>query len=147
MDMSFNKQLAFLWELTVLHCLLIYSNIRMKKLKSGKKTVAENFNFTFRYMYIDGVLSINKPKVGDYLDVIYPSELEIKDTTESSNLDLLLNIDKGIVNFQFLSSDIPISPAYGVYFSQLIRYSRASALMKIFLTAFSKVDELGIPSV
>ena len=30
-----------------------------------------------------------------------------------------------IVNFPFLDSNIPASPAYGVYVSQLIRYSRA----------------------
>ena len=29
-----------------------------------------------------------------------------------------------IVNFPFLSSNIPASPAYGVYISQLIRYAR-----------------------
>ena len=31
-----------------------------------------------------------------------------------------------IVNFPFLCSNIPAAPAYGVYVSQLIRYSRAS---------------------
>ena len=30
-----------------------------------------------------------------------------------------------IVNFPFLSSNIPSAPAYGVYVSQLIRYARA----------------------
>ena len=29
-----------------------------------------------------------------------------------------------IVNFRFLSSDIPSGPSYGVYISQLIRYAR-----------------------
>ena len=48
-------------------------------LKSGKKTEAKSFNFTFRY--IDDLLSVNNPKVGNYLCVIYPSELEIKDMT------------------------------------------------------------------
>ena len=32
-----------------------------------------------------------------------------------------------IVNFPFISSHIPVSPAYGVYILQLIRYSRACA--------------------
>jgi hypothetical protein len=78
--------------------------------------------------------------------LIYPDELQIKDTTESyksaSYLDILLNIDSNgrlttslydkrdafdfaIVNFPFLCSNIPLSPAYGVYVSQLIRYARA----------------------
>ena len=76
---------------------------------------------------------------------MYPAELEIKDTTESttsaSYLDLLLSIwrdgqlhtsiyDKRddfnfhITNFPFLSSNIS-SPAYAVFVSQLIRYARA----------------------
>ena len=29
------------------------------------------------------VLSLNNPKFNDYLDVIYPEELEIKDTTDA----------------------------------------------------------------
>ena len=78
--------------------------------------------------------------------LIYPPELEIKDTTETrrsaSYLDLLLEINPDgilksrtydkrddfsfpIVNFPFLSSNIPSSPAYGVYMSQIIRYARA----------------------
>ena len=57
-------------------------------------------------------------------------------------MDILLNIDSNgrltttlydkrdyfdfaIVNFPFLCSNVPLLPAYGVYVSQLIRYSRA----------------------
>ena len=36
---------------------------------------------TFRY--VDDVLSSNNPKFNDYIDVIYPKELEIKDTTDA----------------------------------------------------------------
>jgi hypothetical protein len=77
---------------------------------------------------------------------MYPDELEIKDTTEFDNfasyLDILLIIDSNgrlttslydkrydfdfaIVNFPFLCSNIPLSPAYDVNISQLIRYARA----------------------
>ena len=48
--------------------------------------MAQSFNFKFRY--IDDVLSLSNSKFGDfgdYLHLIYPPELEIKDTTESSN--------------------------------------------------------------
>ena len=38
-----------------------------------------------------------------------------------------------IVNSPFLSSNIPQSPAYGVYVSQLIRYARASSAYSDFL--------------
>ena len=90
---------------------------------------------------------LNNHKFSDYVYDIYPVELEIKETTDdqyhSSFLDLLLEIDKDsrlrvkiydkrddfnfdIVNFPFLCGNIPQSPSYGVYISQLIRYARAS---------------------
>ena len=119
----------------------------------GHKKQAQSFNFTYRY--IDDVLSLNNKAFGDYLNVIYPDELEIKDTTESSRsasyLDILLQIadnnslctklyDKrddfnfAIVNFPFLDSNIPAAPAYGVYVSQLIRYARACSMYTSFLS-------------
>jgi hypothetical protein len=59
-----------------------------------KKIIAVSFNHTFRY--IDGVLSINNLNFHNYVHLIYPDELEIKNTTEShksaSYLDSLLNI-------------------------------------------------------
>ena len=112
--------------------------------KSKNKNLVKSFNFTYRY--IDDVLAINNPKFKDYLDIIYPPELEIKDTTDSaiqtSYLDLSLikesdgiwttqlydkrdDFSFPIVNFPFLSSNIPTSPAYGVYISQLIRFARS----------------------
>ena len=39
-----------------------------------------------------------------------------------------------IVNFPFLCGNIPQSPSYGVYISQLIRYARASTLYDDFLS-------------
>jgi hypothetical protein len=44
--------------------------------------LAVAFNPTFRY--IDDVLSINNEQFHSFVDSIYPSELEIKDTAESS---------------------------------------------------------------
>ena len=95
------------------------------------------------------VFSLNNHKFSDYVYDIYPVELEIKETTDdqyhSSFLDLLLEIDNDsrrrvkiydkrddfnfdIVNFPFSCGNIPQSPSYGVYISQLIRYARASTL-------------------
>ena len=51
-------------------------------LSTGKKKLASQFNFTYRY--IDDVLSINNPDFENYLGQMYPAELEIKDTTESN---------------------------------------------------------------
>jgi len=48
-------------------------------LKKNEKKLVRSFNFTFRY--IDDVLSLNNSRFGDFFDLIYPIELEIKDTT------------------------------------------------------------------
>jgi hypothetical protein len=114
-----------------------------KLLQDNNKKLAVSFNHTFRY--IDDVLSINNHNFHNYVHLIYLTELEINDTTESdkpaSYLDILLNIesngrlttslydkrddfDFAIVNFPFLCSNIPLLPAYGVYISQLILYAR-----------------------
>ena len=120
-------------------------------LQAGKKHLAQQFYFTFRY--IDGVLSLKNIKFAEYLEFIYPRELEIKETTEtaasSSYLDCYLYIDNGklttrlydkrddfnfpIVNFPFLSSNIPSALAFGVSVSQLIRYARASSNYQDFM--------------
>jgi hypothetical protein len=104
-----------------------------------KRKEALSYNFTFRYE--DDVLSLNNS-----VDRIYPIENEIKDTTSrdmfGSYLDLHLEIDNEgrlstklydkrddtnfpIVNFPLMRSTIPAAHAYGVYISQMKRYSRA----------------------
>ena len=50
--------------------------------KKNEKKLPRSFNFTFRY--IDDVLSLNNSKLGDFVDRIYPTELEIKDTTDTA---------------------------------------------------------------
>ena len=107
------------------------------------------------------------PEFEHYLGQMYPAELEIKDTTESttsaSYLDLLLSIGRDgqlhtsiydkrddfnfhIANFPFLSSNIPSSPTYGVFISQLIRYARVCSYGCFILRArrlFSKLLNQG----
>ena len=128
-------------------------------LSTGRKQLASRFNFTYRY--IDDVLYINNPEFENYLGQMYPVELEIKDTTESntsaSYLDLLLSIGKDgqlhtsiydkrddcnfhITNFPFLSSNIPTSPAYGVFISQLIRYARACSSYGCFILRATRLS-------
>jgi hypothetical protein len=50
------------------------------------------FNFTYRY--IDDVLSINNSRFAEFLPLIYPPELEVKETTDTASsasfLDLYL---------------------------------------------------------
>ena len=133
-----------------------------------RKKLASQFNFTYRY--IDDVLSINNPDFENYLGQIYPAELEIKDTTESntsaSYLDLLLSIENDgqlrtslydkrdyfnfhITNFPFLSSNIPSSPACGVFISQLIWYARACSSYECFILRAVRLSSklLGQPYV
>ena len=43
------------------------------------------------------------------------------------------DFDFHITNFPFLSSNIPTSPAYGVFISQLIRYARACSSYGCFI--------------
>ena len=85
---------------------------------------------------------------------MYLPKLEIKDTTESntsaSYFDLLLSIDRDgqlhnsfydkrddflfpYYKLLFLSSNIPSSPAYGFFISQLIRYARACSSYECFI--------------
>ena len=75
---------------------------------------------------------------------IYPTELQLNKAnssdTEAPFLDLNLSIKNGIVsskiydkrdvfnfeivNFPFLDGDVPRSPSYGLYISQLIHFAR-----------------------
>ena len=48
-------------------------------LKKNEKKLSRSFNIAFQY--IDDVLSLNNSSFGDFVDRIYPIELEIKDTT------------------------------------------------------------------
>ena len=92
---------------------------------------------------------------------IYPTELQLNKAnssdTEAPFLDLNLSITNGIVsskiydkrddfnleivNFPFLDGDVPRSPSYGVYISQLIRLARVCSNVddfnnrNLFLTA------------
>ena len=77
--------------------------------------------------------------------------------TSASYLDLLLSIESDgqlrtslydkrddfnfhITNFPFLSSNIPSSPAYGVFISQLIRYARACSSYECFILRAARLS-------
>ena len=114
----------------------------MKIQISNDLPLARKFNRTFRY--IDDLLTLNNPGFCTFIDQIYPKELKLKRTTEGSDncsyLDLNIRIEAGryttdlydkretfkfkIVNFPHMDSNIPSTPAYGVFVSQLIRYMR-----------------------
>ena len=89
--------------------------------------------------------------------MIYSPELEVKETTDTASSAPVLDIyfefhDSGqfstkiydkrddfnfkIINFPNMCSNIPGSPAYGVYILQLIRYARASSNYSDFLKRY-----------
>ena len=105
-------------------------------------------------MYIDNLIVFNNKKFMEYVRDIYPAELSIEKANRSNDLanylDLTFTIDKAnrlntklydkrddfnfhIVNFPFMSSNIPSGPSYGVYISQLIRYARCCTYYDDFL--------------
>ena len=121
--------------------------------------IIEAFNSTSRYL--DDLLNIDNPYFEQMVGQIYPTELQLNKTnssdTEAPFLDLNLSITNGIVsskiydkrddfnfeivNFPFLDGDVPPSPCYGVYISQLIRFARVCSDVddfnnrNLFLTA------------
>ena len=128
------------------------SEFLQKLVKDKKFHDARAFNFS--YQYIDDALSINNSGFAEFLPLIYPPELEVKETTDTASpasfLDLYLEFyDSGqistniydkrddfnfkIINFPNMCSNIPASPAYGVYISQLVHYARASSNYSDFL--------------
>ena len=121
--------------------ILIWVGVSSKKIHEARA-----FNFTYRYIG-DG-LSINNSRFAEFLPLIYPPELEVKETTDTASsasfLDLYLEFDDSgqistkmydkrddfnfkIINFPNMCSNVPASPAYGVYISQLIHYARVSS--------------------
>ena len=122
--------------------LFSYEYRYIRNLMKHNFQIAKKFNNTVRY--IDDLLTMNNPYFIKAIQYIYPKELVLKKTTEKpdmvSYLDICISImnkrfctsvyDKRdsfnfhIVNFPFLNSNIPVTPAYGIYISQLVRVGR-----------------------
>jgi hypothetical protein len=86
--------------------LFSYESEFLQNLVKDKKIhEARAFDFTERY--IDDVLSINNPRFAEFLILIYPPELEIKETTDTASsrtfLDLYLKFDdSGQLRLKFM---------------------------------------------
>ena len=110
--------------------------------RSGHRRLTRSFDLCYRY--IDDFIVFNNKKFLNYLKEICPSQRTVEKANKSDHLadylDLTFIIDSGgklstkpydkcddfdfhIVNFPFLSSNIPSGLSYGVYISQLIRYA------------------------
>ena len=73
-----------------------YENEFLDKLiKEGKRKLARKFNLSYRY--IDDLISFNNKRFKKFISDIYPKELTISETTESTSvasyLDLLFTLN------------------------------------------------------
>ena len=126
---------------------------------NNQADIIEAFNSTSRYL--DDLLNIDNTYFEQMVGQIYPTELQLNKAnssdTEAPFLDLNLSITNDIVsskmydkrddfnfeivNFPFLDGDVPRSPSYGVYISQLIHFARVCSNVddfnnrNLFLTA------------
>ena len=134
--------------------------------KQKKLHLARKFNYVYRY--IDDLICFGIDNFGEFAKDIYPKELDLKETTESntaaSYLDLMVMIadrklqfklydkrddfDFEIVNYPYIESNIPVKPAYGVYVSQLLRYTLTCSFYDDFLHRHkSLVEKLCIQEI
>ena len=140
--------------------LFCYERDFMLSLSDNNQTdIIEAFNSTSRYL--DDLFNIDNPYFEQMVGQIYPTELQLNKANSSDteapffvwNLSITNCIvssriyDKRddfnfeIVNFPFLDGDVPLSPSYGVYISQLIRFTRVCSNVDdfnnnyLFLTA------------
>ena len=111
--------------------------------RSGHRRLARSFNLCYRY--VNDLIVFSNKRFKDYVEDIYPSELNVEKANrlddQANYLDLKFIIGNNsrlytklydkrddfnfhIVSFSFLSSNIPSGSSYGVYISQLIRYAR-----------------------
>ena len=132
----------------------------MLSLSDNNQTdIIKAFNSTSKDL--DDLFNIDNPYFEQMVGQIFPTELQLykanSSDTEALFLDLNLSITNGIVssksydkrddfnfeivNFPFLDGDVPRSPSYGVYISQLIGFARVCSNVddfdnrNLFLTA------------
>ena len=100
-------------------------------IRSGHRKLARSFNLCYRY--IDHLIVFNNKKFGDYVKEIYPFKLTVEKANTSDDLANYLDLtfitgsnnllytklydkrddfDFHIVNFAFLSSNIPSSTSF-----------------------------------
>ena len=98
-------------------------------------------------LFLDDIFTNDNPAFAEHIPDIYPRELQLNKANtsdkETSFLDLNIKVigngiytsvydkrnDFGfpIVNFPWLSGDVPRLPSYGIYISQLVRFARCCA--------------------
>ena len=114
--------------------------------KSKRFDLIDMFNDTSRCL--DDIFTIDNPKFEKHIPDIYPAELQLNRANtsdkETSFLDLNIKVigsdihtsvydkrdDFGfpIVNFPWLSVEVPRLPSYGIYISQLVQLVRGTTI-------------------
>ena len=61
-----------------------------KLIKEGKRKLAVKFNFS--YCYTDDLISFNNKRFKEFISDIYPKELTISETTESTSVAFYLDL-------------------------------------------------------
>ena len=129
----------------------------VKKIKSRARSASDLSSYN-----LDDLLNIDNPYFEQMVGQIYPTELQLNKANSSDTeapffFYLNLSITNGIgssklydkqddfnfeiVNFPLIDGDVPPSPSYGVYISQLIRFARVCSDVddfnkrNLFLTA------------
>ena len=106
---------------------------------NNQTDIIEAFNSTSTYL--DDLLNIDNPYFEQMVGQIYPTELQLNKANSSKIYDKRDDFNFEIVNFPFLDGDVPRTPSYGVYISQLIRFARVCSNVddfnnrNLFLTA------------
>ena len=136
--------------------LFCYERDSMSPSDNNQEADVVAFNSTSRYL--DDLLNIDNPYFAKMVSQIYPTELQLNTSTakpsytKTPSLDLDLFITNGIVStkiydkqggfnfeivtFTFLNGDVPRSPSYGMYISQLIRFARVCSHVDDFNNSF-----------
>ena len=158
-DSFFDRQLAFLWEQTVPHYWLTCFSIPMRtsfqinSLRRAKESLLESsipsivILMTLSLSIIKDLMNsslISTPKNSPFLRLQNLLQLLLISThffTKGDNNNINTKLDDKrdafgfhIVNFPFMSSNIPSAPTYGVYESQFIRYARCCSNYSDFLS-------------
>ena len=127
--------------------------------KSKRYNLIDMFNDTSRYL--DDTFTIDNPEFEKHIPDIYPRELQLNKANtsdkETSFLDLNIKVigsdvhtsvydkrdDFGfpIVNFPWLSGDVPRLPSYGVYISKLVRFVALAFRISILKTFFKLLTQ------
>ena len=131
----------------------------LKLIREGNLNIAKLLSNTYRYQ--DDCISINDKNIfrQHYTEMYSGSAMELKNTNTSRDkcnfLDLGISVYQGkfiyssydkrddfnfqVVNYPNLSGNIPNSQSYGVFVSQLVRFSNINSCFKKFVQDVSQL--------